>query len=159
MIRATTPQDLGDVVDLLEAAFLPSLYEARIAREALLQDSGSHGWFQTLRNEIVGFVLYTPATRDGERIGFHLAPVAIHPDHQHLGFGSELIRQTLAMEPIASESVFVLGEPWFYERFGFQPVFCAICEFDEDNRHFRALRWRDAGSRFIVEYHPAFRMS
>ena len=51
--------------------------------------------------------------------------------------------------------------PWYYRRFGFEPVAspAAACRFDPGNAHFLALRWaeEEAGEPpFEVGYHPAF---
>jgi putative acetyltransferase len=49
-----------------------------------------------------------------------LAPVAVLPEHQRKGFGSVLIREGLKQARLEGwEAVFVVGEPAYYERFGF----------------------------------------
>jgi len=105
---------------------------------------------------VVAHILYTPATHGSTVIGYHLAPVAVHPDFQNQGIGAQLIRETLGLSPISSESVFVLGDPQFYERFGFTETTSARCPFDNDNEHFRALRWEGSQQQFEVGYAPEF---
>ena len=141
---------------LLDVAFEPSDYESRLIRAVVARRESHHAWGIEENGRLVAFVLYTVATRGAEEIGFHLAPVAVHPDHQGDGLGSELIRRTLLMEPLASAAVFVLGDPAFYSRFGFGRVTSALCPYDEENRHFRALRWDDSGEPFVIGYAASF---
>src|SRR3546814_10906388 len=52
-----------------------------------------------------------------------LAPVAVLPGRQGESIGSALIRDGLARATAAGwEGVFVLGEPEYYRRFGFNPA-------------------------------------
>jgi putative acetyltransferase len=154
------PVDLGSESDpvciLLDAAFGPSDYESRLIRAVVARGEPHHAWGVEHDGKLVAFVLYTIATRGAEVIGCHLAPVAVHPDQQGRGLGSELIRSSLRMAPLATTAVFVLGDPAFYERFGFSRVASALCPYDEENRHFRALRWDDSGEPFVIGYAASF---
>ena len=50
-----------------------------------------------------------------------LAPVSVMPEHQNQGLGSMLIREGLARAKRDGwQAVFLLGEPEYYERFGFR---------------------------------------
>lgn len=149
-------KEAGAVTALLDAAFAPSDYESALIRGVIARGERHHAWVVEEQGEPVAFILYTVATRGREFIGHHLAPVAVHPDHQGRGLGSELIRGTLEMGPMASSAVFVLGDPAFYEGFGFSPVSSALCSYDEENRHFRALRWDDSVEPFVVGYAASF---
>ena len=52
-----------------------------------------------------------------------LAPVSVLPEHQWRGIGSSLIRDALSLaEREDWQSVFVLGDPGYYGRFGFSSV-------------------------------------
>jgi len=69
--------------------------------------------------------------------------------------GSELLTFALRQEPIKSQPLFVLGEPNYYQRFGFEPCRLPICPFDKNNAHFLSLR-NDTATSFIVGYEPEF---
>jgi len=52
-----------------------------------------------------------------------LGPVAVHPDHQSSGLGSQLITKGLdTLRNRKTAIVCVLGDPNYYSRFGFQPT-------------------------------------
>ena len=122
VIRLERPGDAPRVRALLEAAFGGTA-------EADLVDRlrGGGDLVQSLVAEhggVAGYVAFPRLTLDlGERsvpvIG--LAPVAVAPDRQHQGTGSALIRAGLArMKDRGERLVFVLGEPAYYGRFGFE---------------------------------------
>lgn len=157
-IRQARSSDLEAILRLLDAAFTPSTYESALVKLVALAQGPAHAWVaETDEGGLAGYVLYTPATREGAIIGWHLAPVAVMPEWQGRGIGSALIRQTLSSPALEKEAIFVLGDPAFYERFGFGMITEAICPYDEANRHFRALRWRgESGGSFTIGYIPAF---
>ncbi|MEO2049236.1 MAG: N-acetyltransferase [Pirellulales bacterium] len=72
----------------------------------------------------VGHVAFSPVRLDGEVLsGAGLAPVAVAPSHQGCGFGQTMVRAGLdACRDIGVPYVVVLGEPAYYQRFGFRPA-------------------------------------
>jgi len=77
--------------------------------------------------EVVGHILFSPVTiEDGSqsRQGMGLAPVAVTPDRQRQGIGSELVQAGLEiLRKQGCPFIIVLGHPDFYPRFGFVPAF------------------------------------
>jgi len=140
----------------MDAAFAPSQFESRILQRALDSEDETPCYYWMQDEALIACVLYTHAMRGGEVIGWHLAPVAVHPTYQRRGIGSHLIRRSLREPIIANEAVFVLGDPHYYERFGFKPVKNAQCPYDPGNAHFRALRWADHGPAFTIGYDECF---
>ena len=56
-------------------------------------------------------------------LGMGLAPMAVLPERQRAGIGSQLVREGLKRLRAASTPfVIVLGHPEYYPRFGFQPA-------------------------------------
>ena len=47
--------------------------------------------------------------------------MAVAPEFQKQGVGSELLRFALRQEAITSQPLFALGEPGYSKRFGFEP--------------------------------------
>ena len=89
-----------------------------------------------------------------------LAPVAVSPDHRGEGIGGLLIREGLERLAARGEDIcFVLGDPDYYARFGFEAGLAARFESAYAGPHFmaRALRPLDTamfGSRLV--YPPPF---
>jgi putative acetyltransferase len=75
---------------------------------------------------VVGHILFTPVVieGDGQRIvGMGLAPMAVLPDRQRQGIGSQLVRRGLdILRQRGCPFVVVVGHPEYYPRFGFAPA-------------------------------------
>lgn len=76
---------------------------------------------------IVGHICFTPVTVEREDGGtahiLGLAPMAVLPDRQNQGIGSQLVRAGLdACRAFGFGAVVVLGHPDYYPRFGFEPA-------------------------------------
>ena len=73
---------------------------------------------------LTGHVLFTLFSGEGEddnRAGALLAPLGVLPAFQKQGVGSALVRQGLArLKEMGIRQVFVLGDPNYYSRFGFE---------------------------------------
>jgi len=68
--------------------------------------------------QVVGHIVFSEMRAPFHALG--LAPVAVLPEHQRKGFGSALIREGLKHARLEGwEAIFVVGEPAYYGRFGF----------------------------------------
>jgi putative acetyltransferase len=90
--------------------------------------------------------------------GVGLAPLAVTPNLQRRGIGSALTREGLRLLAACGEAiVFVLGDPAYYVRFGFNPETAAQFVSTYAGPHFMALRLAENASRGgIVRYPAAF---
>ena len=71
-------------------------------------------------NVIVGHILLT--RMEAPFTALALAPLAVRPDNQRSGIGSQLVHAALDRVRAAGwQAVFVLGDPKYYARFGFDP--------------------------------------
>ena len=77
-------------------------------------------------NGVVGHILFTPVTIENSGrslIGMGLAPMAVRPDRQREGIGTELVGRGLAMlRDRGCPFAVVVGHPEYYPRFGFEPA-------------------------------------
>jgi putative acetyltransferase len=75
---------------------------------------------------IVGHILFSPVTikRTNSTItGMGLGPMAVLPEYQRRGIGTDLVRHGLArLREEGCPFVIVLGHPDYYPRFGFVPA-------------------------------------
>jgi putative acetyltransferase len=153
-IQKPTSETRPKVYALLRGAFPGSEYEAALVQQ--LHDNGRaiHEWVCIVRGKVIAYVAFTNAYHGRDVCGLHLAPMAVAPDSQKQGVGSELLRFALRQEAIASQPLFVLGEPAYYRRFGFEPCPTPLCSFDKGNAHFLAMRNGEGG--FVIGYEPEF---
>lgn len=75
---------------------------------------------------VVGHILFTPVVAESagrQVIGMGLAPMAVLPDRQRQGIGSQLVRRSLEiLRERGCPFVVVVGHPEYYPRFGFKPA-------------------------------------
>ncbi len=124
-IRDERPADARAIADLTYAAFHEAEHTngTEGAIPAKLRDCGelSLSLVAEVAGAPVGHVVFSPvAISDGSANWFGLGPVATIPDRQGQGIGTALIGEGLArLKACGAGGCVVLGEPAFYERFGF----------------------------------------
>src|SRR5512134_1725449 len=96
-IRSEETGDIEQVREILRAAFRSDgeskLVDAlRANKQAIISLVALH------EEQVVGHILFSPVstTPPSEANGIGLAPVAVRPEFQKLGFGSQLIREGLS---------------------------------------------------------------
>ena len=84
-------------------------------------------------DRVIGHVLFSPVTIGDDAGPFMgLGPVAVLPERQRRGIGSELITAGLERcRDAGAAIVVVLGHPEYYPRFGFRPAFAHGLWLDE----------------------------
>jgi len=117
-----SPEDIGAISALVTAAFgtpdearlIEKLREAGLSRISLVAWDGKR---------LVGHVLFSELPVDtptGRLPGLALAPLAVLPASQSQGFGTDLVRAGLAAAARQGYAIVcVLGNPAYYQRFGF----------------------------------------
>jgi putative acetyltransferase len=154
-MRPAVSDDLGGIVKLLDQSFAPSALESSLVRRLIAGGARICHWVLEKEAGVIAYVCYSRAYRAEQPIGWHLAPVAVHPKWQKRGHGSNLIRQSLAQAPVSESPVFVLGDPAYYRRFGFCLAREPRCPFEPSNEHFMALRYNCHDS-FMIGYEKEF---
>ena len=154
-IRKLTPEYYSKAASLLDHAFAPSRYEVQLFDKLHERNRTVHEWVCLIRDTVVAYIGFTNAYNGKKIVGLHLAPIAVQPQMQRQGIGSELLRFALRQEVIRESTIFVFGEVKFYIKFGFEPCSIPRCSFDKGNRNFLSIR-NEAGEEYTVGYEPEF---
>lgn len=108
--------------------------------------------------KVIGHIGFSPVTVDGADCGWlQMAPVSVAPDLQHKGIGSALIRAGVAaLHERRARGIAVVGNPDYYERFGFalSPGLAPLAEHDAE--YFRALVLAGELPCGVLRYAAAF---
>jgi putative acetyltransferase len=141
----------------LESKLVNALIDGGYARISLVAE---------MDGVVVGHILFSPLqiTVGAEDVAMELtsvalAPVAVSPDWQNRGIGSELIRHGLdRCSALGDTSVFVLGDPAYYGRFGFSAELAARFESTCACEAFQALELQSGAlpASGTVRYAPPF---
>ncbi len=155
-IQKVSIENRAKVYALLRRAFPGSEYEALLVQKLHENNKLAHEWICLHAGKGIAYIAFSNAYHGNEVCGLHLAPMAVSPDFQKQGVGSELLRFALRQEDIKSRTLFVLGEPDYYQKFGFEPCGLPTCPFDKNNAHFLSMR-NETSSQFVVGYEAEFK--
>jgi putative acetyltransferase len=122
-LRPESADDAIAIKALLEDAFGGSAEAALVERLRTTDEMVLALVAVASPDVVVGFIAFVRLQiemADGSRAGIALAPLAVGKDRQRCGIGSTLVREGLdRLVARHEEIVLVLGDPAFYERFGF----------------------------------------
>ena len=155
-IQKLTIENRPRVYALLPLAFPHSKSELGLVQKLHENGRVMHEWVCIHTSRVIAYIAFTNAYQGKDICGLHLAPMAVSPEFQRQGVGSELLKFALRQEAIKGQTLFVLGEPGYFQRFGFEPCRAPVCTFDKENTHFLSLRNR-GGASFKVGYEPEFK--
>lgn len=162
-IRREKPGDVSDIRELVRVAFKPMWFSdgteaelvdaLRLTGDLLLSLVAV-----TDLDQIIGHVGFSPTTIDGVDCGWlQMAPVSVLPDHQTRGVGSALIHAGLgALLEQGARGVAVVGNPVYYERFGFRIIPGLEPLVPSDVPYFRAQSLSGPAPQGQLRYAPAF---
>ncbi|OGR00925.1 MAG: GNAT family N-acetyltransferase [Deltaproteobacteria bacterium RIFOXYD12_FULL_50_9] len=154
-IRKVSDEYLAKAVALLRRSFPAGGYEAQLVQQFHDHGRAIHEWVCIHTNKIIAYISFSTAYNGTEACGLHLGPLAVNPEFQKQGVGSELLRFALTQEPVKSSTIFVLGNPEFYQKFGFTLCTMPSCPFDKNNAHFLSIK-NETTTQFTVGYEPEF---
>ena len=121
-IRKEQPQDIPLIHQVNKLAF-EQLLEADLVDRLRRNCKDLLSLVAVAGNEIVGHILFTSVTVEGEETtveGMALAPMAVLPEYQRQGIGSELVRTGIVrLAKSGCAFVIVLGHADYYPGYVF----------------------------------------
>lgn len=107
--------------------------------------------------KIVGHIAFSEVMVNNERMFWYgLAPVSVIPQYQNQGIGSKLIIEGLeTVRKLGAKGCVLLGEPGYYERFGFRRYKKLILK-NVPPEYFLVLAFQSEIPEGIVSYHELF---
>ena len=162
-IRAEKNRDKAAVQALNRAAF-GSNAEADLVDALRAQANPVISLVAVDDGAVIGHIMFSPATlsADPDARAIALGPMAVAPERQRQGIGSALVRAGLdECRRLGFQSVFVLGHPQYYPRFGFLPAsrFAIASQYDVPDEVFMAMELEPgalSGRAGVMHYHKAF---
>lgn len=124
LIRQEKTEDVKDIHALNELAF-GQPQEADIV-DKLRNNCGEDllSLVAVEKEKIVGHILFSPAVIEGQHgviKGKGLAPMAVLPEMQRKGIGTQLVKAGIEnLRGMGGPFIIVLGHPEYYPRFGFE---------------------------------------
>lgn len=160
VVRPETPEDAGRVHDLVAAAFDSDL-EANLIDKLRADGDLVLSLVAELDGKLAGYAGFSRLRIQGQAVrATGLAPVAVRKCFRRRGIAASMIRAGLnRLAEDGEDIVFVLGEPGYYRRLGFDAALARRFEAPWSGPAFMALaldRPRDSSERPKVDYPPAF---
>jgi putative acetyltransferase len=161
LIRAETPADNAVIEQLTAAAFQNAphtshteqfiVHALRRAGQLSVSLVGQDG------NQIVGHVAISPVSLTCGMTGWYgLGPISVSPERQGQGIGTQLMQSALAeLRCLGGAGCVVLGDPAYYERFGFSAQPGLVLP-GVPAEYFQAILFSGNWPVGNVSYHDAF---
>ncbi len=124
-IRASEPKDYDIIREIVRLSFGQPA-EARLIDSVRASENylPSFDLVAEIDGVIAGHILISKIdvqTAEGMVPVLGLAPLSVSPDHQHHGIGGALVKHGIkVLQRTDFPGMFVLGEPDYYNRFGFE---------------------------------------
>lgn len=110
-----------------------------------------------IEGQVVGHIAFSPVTISGDICDWYGAgPVSVLPDYQEQGIGTSLVDEGLRLlRASGAKGCVLVGDPDFYERFGFRNHPGLILE-GVPQENFLALPFGEEDTRGVVAFHEGF---
>jgi putative acetyltransferase len=156
-IRIETAADFVGIRGVEEDAF-PTRAEADLVDRLRTDGDAVFSLLAILEDQIVGHVMFSRMRTPPNTLG--LGRVAVSTPHRRKGIAASLIREGLRRATVTGwKGVFVLGDPAYYCRFGFDAVLAAGFTSRYSGPHLLALVLQPDGlpvEKGSLEYAAAF---
>ncbi len=160
-IRDETEADIEAVTEITKLAFENHPFSRNTEQFIIHALRGANALTVSLVAEndgtVVGHIAFSAVTfTDGSENWYGLGPISVRPAYQKQGIGSSLVNEGLRLLKDAdAEGCVVVGDPNYYERFGFKSPDGLEHE-GVGQENFLALPFGGQIPQGLVEFHPAF---
>lgn len=159
-IRTATAADLPAIRTLLQTAFRHMPHskhnEAHIVDALRQRGELSLALIGEDNGHIIAYLAASPVTLSPSIPNWYaLGPIAVAPAWQKRGHGTALIHAALARLSRHAAGCVLLGDPAYYQRFGFAPH-PRLTSSGFPREYFLALAWQAPPTAADVHYSPAF---
>ncbi|GAG30015.1 unnamed protein product [marine sediment metagenome] len=161
MIRQETEADIEAITEITKLAFENHPFsrntEQFIIHALRTANAMTVSLVAEIDGTVVGHIAFSAVTfSDGSENWYGLGPISVRPAYQKQGVGSSLVNEGLRLlKDAGAEGCVVVGEPNYYERFGFKSPDGLEHE-GVGQENFLALPFGGQIPQGIVEFHPAF---
>jgi putative acetyltransferase len=161
VIREEQPSDITAIFNLTKAAFEHHRFgdhtEQFVTDALRTANALTISLVAEVREQVVGHVAFSPVSvSGGNRNWYGLGPIAVLPELQKQGIGMSLIQEgLLRLKSLGAEGCVLLGNPAYYERFGFRNTPDLVLE-GVPQIYFLALPFGEREAHGTVSYHDAF---
>jgi putative acetyltransferase len=159
-IRDETAADIDSIRAVTKAAFADLPYSSQTEAEIIdglrAADAILTSLVAVSNGELVGNVVFSDVSIDGKSGWVGLGPVSVKPGLQRVGVGSALINAGLErIRNQGAEGCVLVGDPGYYQRFGFKTVPGLHYEGVPDE-YVLALSFGGPALTGAIVYHSAF---
>lgn len=164
IVRPERPEDTSAVRRVNEQVFGQEA-EANLVDALRQRDEPLISLVAIEEGQVVGHILFSPVAVESEETSWDavgLGPLAVLPEHQSRGIGSQLVEAGLVQcRQAGHEVAIVLGHPDYYPRFGFVPSkpLGIRWEHDAPEEAFMVLELKEgalAGRGGVAKFLPEF---
>lgn len=159
-LRDELPSDAGAIDAVTIAAFRHAAHASHTEQFIVraLRDAGQLAVALVAEDGgvIIGHVAVSPVAITGMSAGWYgLGPISVLPEHQGRGVGTLLMQGSLArLRALGAAGCVVLGEPGYYQRFGFAASSLVLPGVPQ--QYFQAVAFNGHMPSGTVAYHASF---
>lgn len=161
IIRNETESDIEVIFEITKSAFenhpFSNNTEQFIIKALRAADALTVSLVAEIDGKLIGHIAFSPVTiSDGSDNWYGLGPISVLPDYQKQGVGKSLINEGIRLlKELGGQGCILVGEPNFYERFGFRSPRELIHE-GVPQENLLALAFGKKMAQGVVTFHQGF---